>query len=209
MSPVLIELQYLPCVQYFALLASQPVVCLEQHEHYVKGAYRNRCHIAAVNGVQRLTVPLRKGKNQQQPIREVQIAYDEPWQSRHWQAVQSSYGRAPFFEHFADELSPFYQNKKYKWLWDLNFDLLMLLVKLTGLKTEIRLTEKYEADPAGTLDFRESIHPKKNAPDDGFRQIHYPQVFEDRHGFLENLSVLDLIFCAGPAAGNVLKSSLV
>lgn len=208
-NPILLEAQYLPPVWYFSELATHPAVYIEQHEHYVKGSYRNRCHIAAVNGIQRLSIPLRKGKNQQQPIREVRIAYDEPWRAQHWQAIRSAYGNSPFFEHYAGAFEPFFTQKKYEWLWDWNVDLIRLLVQLTGLKTEIRFTESYQPAPAGMLDFREKIHPKRPAQDPGFQPGYYPQVFEDRHGFLENLSVIDLIFCAGPAAGNVLMRSVV
>ncbi|MEZ4959145.1 MAG: WbqC family protein [Saprospiraceae bacterium] len=201
----LLEIQYLPPVQYFSLLANHPVVYLEQHEHYAKGSYRNRCHIAAVNGVQRLSIPLKKGKNQRQPIREVRIAYDEPWRSQHWQAIQTAYGNSPFFEHYADGLQPFYSEKKYEYLWDWDFDLLMFMVKCFRLQTEIRVTEKYEAQPAGLLDLRGTINPKIENAD--FRPVYYPQVFEDRHGFLGNLSALDLLFCAGPGARQVLSKS--
>ncbi len=207
MQPILLDLQYLPPVRYFSKLAASPVVFLEQHEHYVKGSYRNRCHIAAVNGIQRLSIPLCKGKNQQQSIREVRIAYDEPWQGHHWHAIRSAYGNSPFFVHYVDALEPFYKKKKTEWLWDWNFELLQLLMKLAGVKPELRFTESYEAAPQGLVDFREKIHPKRPAEDSDFNPVHYSQVFEDRHGFLENLSVLDLLFCAGPASGNVLKRS--
>ncbi len=208
MEHILLELQYLPPVQYFSKLASFPVVYLEQHEHYAKGSYRNRCHIAAVNGVQRLSIPLRKGKNQQQSIREVQISYDEHWPSNHWHAIRSAYGNSPYFVHYADALEPVFKQKK-EFLWDLNLELLQLMMKLTGLKTELRLTESYQPAPEGMLDFREKIHPKRPAQDPAFKPAAYPQVFEDRHGFLPNLSVLDLLFCAGPASGNVLRNSQV
>ncbi len=203
--PALIELQFLPGVRYFALLAKYPLVVLEQQEHYVKGSYRNRCLIAGVNRVQTLSVPLRKGKNRQAPIREVQIAYDEAWQAAHWQAIRSAYGRAPFFEHYADELFPFFKEKKYQRLWDFNFDLLSLLIKICGLQTEMKLSEKYESSPSELIDYRGKIHPKKLAPRELQTPVRYSQVFEDRHGFIENLSVLDLIFCEGPAAANILK----
>jgi hypothetical protein len=204
---VLLDLQYLPGVWYFAKLANHPVALLEQHEHYHKGSYRNRCHIASVNGIQRLTVPLCKGKNQQLPIREVRIAYHEPWQAQHWQAIQSAYGRSPFFEFYADEFSSLFR-KKYEWLWDWNYDLLILLVKFIGLKTDLRLTGAYETEPAGIIDLRDKIHPKRTVPDPDFQPVHYGQVFEDRLGFLGNLSAIDLVFCAGPSAIKILKSSI-
>lgn len=208
MQPVVLEIQYLPPVQYFSKLAAFPVVFIEACEHYVKGSYRNRCHIAAVNGIQRLSIPLRKGKNERQPIREVQIAYDEPWQTQHWQAIRSAYGSSPFFVHYADVLEPFFKKNKITHLWDFNLELLQLFVKLMGLKTELRFTETYEPIPADKLDFREKIHPKHPFIDEAFQATYYPQVFEDRHGYLENLSILDLLFCSGPAAVHVLEKSV-
>ncbi|MBK9012880.1 MAG: WbqC family protein [Saprospiraceae bacterium] len=193
----LLSLYYFPPVNWFAALANAPAVHLEQHEHYVKGSYRNRCHIAAVNGVQRLTIPLRKGKNQQQPIREVRIAYDEPWQMQHWRAICSAYGNSPFFEHYAGLFEPYFKAEKYELLWDWNYDLLMVSMKILKLKMPIFLTEKYEHQPEQLLDLRSEFHPKELIQSSDYEPIRYPQVFEDRLGFLENLSVLDLIFCAG------------
>ncbi len=203
MPSVLLEIQYLPPVQYFSILANHDAIYLEQHEHYKKGSYRNRCHIAAVNGVQRLSIPLQKGKNQQQPIREVRISYDEAWRSQHWQAIQTAYGNSPFFEHYSEKLLPFYQGAKYEFLWDLNYDILSLLLKIFKLTTEINLTNIFELKPASLLDFRDVVSPKKI---DTYQSVYYPQVFEDRLGFLPNLSILDLLFCAGPGAGGIIKT---
>ena len=204
-SAVLLELHFLPSVAYFAALAAHPAVYLEQHEHYVKGSYRNRCHIAGVNGVQRLTIPLKKGKNQQQAIREVRIAYDGPWPSRHWQSIRSAYGNAPFFEHYAPHFEPFF-NKKFGLLFDFNFELLMVCLRLLNLKTEIHFTENWSDTSAeGMLDLRGQFNPKQNP---GSYSLHYyPQVFEDRLGYVPNLSVLDLLFCAGTEAAGILKKS--
>jgi WbqC-like protein family len=192
-NSALMTLGYLPPVRWFIELAKHDTVVLEQHEHYVKGSYRNRCVIAAVNGPHRLTIPLRKGKNQQQPIREVRIAYDEPWQAQHWRAICSAYGNSPFFEHYGDVFKPYFWDKKYEFLWDLNFDLLMVCVKILRLKTTINLSEKYEAIPVNQFDKRKEIELQE-PENQAFR---YPQVFEDRLGFLGNMSILDLIFCAG------------
>lgn len=199
-QPVLLETQYLPPVSYFFLLAGAPAVYLEQQEHYVKGSYRNRCHIAAVNGVQRLSIPLRSGKNRQMPVKDVEIAYDEPWQSHHWHAIRSAYGNSPFFEHYADALAPFYKKKNYKRLWDWNLELLRLLMQLTKVRTPLHFTDYYDPSPQALQDMREAIHPKRPVEINGYSPVVYPQVFEDRLGFTANLSVIDLLFCAGPAA---------
>lgn len=196
-KPVLLTLGYLPPVSWFVAITKNETVILEQHEHYVKGSFRNRCHIAAVNGVQRLTIPLRKGKNQQQPIREVRIAYDEPWQVQHWRAISSAYGNSPFFEHYADLFQPVFKDKNYEFLWDWNFDLLLLSMKILKLKKQLLLSEVYEFQPKDRLDLRAGFDGKSTTLNADYEAIKYPQVFEDRLGFLKNLSVLDLIFCAG------------
>ncbi|NJK84178.1 MAG: WbqC family protein [Saprospiraceae bacterium] len=105
---ILLELHYLPCVHYFTKICQYPKVCLEQHENYLKRSYRNRCHLAAANGILRLSIPLEKGKNQQMPIRSVKIAYDEPWQKQHLKSIHTAYGNAPFFNDYMDELAYFY-----------------------------------------------------------------------------------------------------
>jgi len=156
--PLLIELQYLAPVQYYAKLCSGHPMLIEQHEHYIKRSYRNRAHILGANGVMRLTIPLKKGKNEGQPIREVQIEYVQKWQQQHWQSIQSAYGKAPFFEHYSDELRPFFEKKYHK-------------------------------------------------PDPHYKSIPYAQVFQDKHGFVPNLSVLDLLFCMGSETSLILERS--
>ena len=99
---ILLELQYLPPIQYFTKFFQHENVVIEQYEHYIKRSYRNRCHIATSHGIQRLSIPLKKGKNEQQSIRKVQIAYGESWQKNHWSAILAAYSNAPFFEHYEE-----------------------------------------------------------------------------------------------------------
>lgn len=199
---ILLELQYLPPVQYWAKLVQYPNVWLERSEHYVKGSYRNRCHIAGVNGPLRLSIPLQKGKNEQQSIQEVAIAYETPWNSQHWTSIRSAYGNAPFWDFYADELEPVFKDKK-SLLFDYNRALFSTIKDLLQIDTNISFTDTYHSpSPPNVLDFRNAIHPKprRAKPDADFMAIPYPQVFEEKHGFLENLSVLDLLFCCGPEA---------
>ncbi|MEM1325373.1 MAG: WbqC family protein [Bacteroidota bacterium] len=207
-STALVALHYFPCIQYFTKFIFCQEVQIEQHEHYQKGSYRNRCHIAGVNGVLRLSIPLKSGKNQKMPIRDVRIAYDEPWQAQHWTSIKSAYGNAPYFEYYADQLQPFFQNKPTL-LFDWNYELLGLMKQLIGLQTPISLTKNYEPHPIAQIDFRQSISPKQklNSTDKQFIPQAYAQVFQEKHGFLPNLSILDLLFCAGPQSILILESS--
>ena len=206
---LLLELHYLPCIQYFAKLAQHPVVYIEQCENYQKGSYRNRCHLAGANGLLRLSVPLQKGKNERQPVREVRIAYKEPWRAQHWGSIQSAYGSAPFFDHYAQHLQPFFE-QRYELLFDFSFALLLKLSSLLQLDCEIRLTERFEAAPPPQIeDARNTIHPKPQRQNNSpvFQPMPYPQTFTEKHGFMPNLSVVDLLFCAGPEAGMRLEGS--
>lgn len=208
---MLIELQYFPPVQFFSKLLHSKQIVIEQHEHYVKGSYRNRCYIVGGNSIQRLTIPLIKGKNQQQDIRAVKIAYVENWQAQHWQSIQSSYGKSPFFEFYVDELAPFFKTPEV-YLFDWNLKLLKKLMDLLSIDCEITFTNLYQKTEEldGVEDWRNGIHPKKHLQkkDPAFQPIRYAQVFEERHGFLPNLSILDLLFCTGPGAGEILRQSI-
>ncbi|MCS6928116.1 MAG: WbqC family protein [Saprospiraceae bacterium] len=195
---ILLELFYWPPVSWLALARCADILWIEANEHYQKGSYRHRCYIAGPNGILRLSVPLRKGKHRQMPIRDVRIAYDTPWQRIQWRTLRSAYGSAPFFEYYADAVRTFFE-KRYVFLFDLNFEILLFLWQALGGRAEIRLTEHYmttlEAQLRGITDARGCIHRKKQP---AVPLISYPQVFEDRFGFLSDLSVLDLLFCYGP-----------
>jgi hypothetical protein len=191
-STVLIETQYFPPIQTIHLIANSQNVWIEAYENYQKRSFRNRCAIATSNGVQLLSIPLKKGKNNQQPIRDVQIAYDDNWQKQHWHSLQTAYGKSPFWEFYTPQLEPLFF-KKYPFLFDLNYDILNIILKILKLNkpVSVSLTESYikknEGSNMSDCRFKKPIFTAKV----------YPQVFTDRHGFLPNLSVLDLIFCCG------------
>ncbi|MBK8566378.1 MAG: WbqC family protein [Saprospiraceae bacterium] len=182
-------------MDWFVVFAHNEVI-IEQHEHFSKGSFRNRCQIIAADGPQRLTIPLRKGKNEQQPIKDVKIAYDEPWQVRHWRSICTAYGNSPFLEHFTDKFRPFYLEKRFDFLWDWNMEMLVLTLRLLKLEKPWSLTAYYENNPTNAIDLLQMLDVKqaKNHDNQPFK---YPQIFEDRLGFLPNPSILDLLFCVG------------
>ena len=202
-NSLIIEVQYFPPIEYFKQLFQFPHVVIEAHENYQKGSYRNRCHIANSTGIQILSVPLRKGKNAKQPIREVAIAYDMDWQKQHWQSIQTAYGSAPFWEHYAPQLEPFFL-KKWNYLFDLNMAILETFLKILKLKNTVNVSfsTDYNIDFTEGVDLRNKILPNKS----DFQGEKYAQLFQERTGFLPNLSILDLVFCTGPQAMTVIKS---
>ncbi len=197
-ATALIELHYLPSLAFFALFYQCGTVMIEQMENYQKGSFRNRCSIVGANGPLQLSIPLRKGKNQQQPVREVQIANELPWQRQHWQSIRSCYGRAPYFEHLQDLLHPHY-HRPARFLFDFNHSLLLSLLAFLNPPATLTATAQYLAPhPAKIADYRATITPNQLTQKPLTES--YPQVFQEKFGFIPQLSIIDLLFCTGPEA---------
>jgi hypothetical protein len=185
---------YLPPIHYFtALKQNQGDMLLEMHEHFPKQTYRNRASIHSPNGKLDLIVPVERGAAVHRPIKDVRISYEFNWQRIHWLSLQTSYRSSAFFEFYEDDFALFY-DKKWEFLIDYNQELLELMNRLLKLNFSFKPTTEYKALEAA-LDFRTAIHPKKESL---FSIKPYYQVFEDRNGFLENLSIVDLLFNQGP-----------
>jgi hypothetical protein len=196
LSTLVLELHYLGNWTYFKQLLQAPKVLLEAQEHYHKGSYRNRCHLMSSRGLSALSIPLSEGKHQQKPILEVAIDNKQRWQVQHWRSLQTFYGSAPYWPYYAPYLEPLYLEQRWERLWDFNFALLeVLLQRCFRLSPPLELSSRYEKSYGeGFLDLRGQISPKQSSP-----TPYYPQVFEDRLGFLPDLSVLDALFCLGGA----------
>lgn len=205
---ILVELPYWPPVSWLVLAWRSDTLWLEACENFQKSSYRNRCQIAGPNGIQRLSIPLLSGKHQKGPIRDVKIAYDEPWQDQHWKSIATAYGNAPYFDYMVDHVRPFYQ-KHFTYLFDLNIELLQFIKNWLPVPATFKLTESYQTqiDPSVT-DLRNTIRPKATTLPYWFEPKSYPQVFLERHGFLPDLSALDLLFCCGKQSGLILQQSL-
>ena len=150
--------------------------------------------IHSPNGKLDLIVPVIKGANVHTPVKDVRISYEFNWQRMHLMSLQTSYRSSAYFEFYEDDLRPFYQ-KQWKYLCDYNEEILMFLLQCLKLKVNYQFTEDYESSYPDLSDYRESIHPKKES---ALSLKPYFQVFEDRNGFLKNLSILDLLFNQGP-----------
>ncbi|AQG79768.1 WbqC family protein [Spirosoma montaniterrae] len=205
-ASLLIELHYLPCFDYMTGLLQFERVWLEANEHYQKQSYRNRCYVLTANKVDTLTVPVQKG-TRHQPIRDLRIDNDQRWQAHHWRCLQGAYGKAPFFEYYAPELEPVYR-KSWTYLFELNQELLTICLRLLGAAPSINLTDCYRKEVSpGIFDARSAINPPNEAESYVFgRSVPYQQNFGQE--FVPNLSVLDLLFCQGPMAREVLTLSL-
>ena len=183
----------MPSVEYVARLLREECV-IDLGENYIKRSERNRARILSANGVMPLTVHVENGNRPRQRMRDVKIDYSKRWQHQHWVSILSAYKSSPYFDHYAEELEPFYR-REWRYLVDYNMEYLQSLLRLLGAKCEVRLSEQYVEAEQGDLDLR----PKHN---EGSTFVAEPsvQVFSDRMPFEANLSVLDLLMCEGPAA---------
>ncbi len=200
-----LSISYLPNIQYFTKTIAAGEIVLEAQENYQRQSYRNRCHIYGANGIQVLTIPVEK-MLENKLIRDITIAYHTPWQANHWKSIVSAYKNSPYFEHYESELISFYQRRE-KFLWDFNLKLFMRLLELLNIKLTINKTTSYT--PIVSNDWRNAIHPKAkySRADHDFNPTPYYQVFAEKHGFIPNLSIIDLLFNEGPGAIQVLKKS--
>ena len=187
--PSLFPTAYLPPVSYLlSFVQSNPV--MEKQEHFVKQTYRNRCYICGPNGIQRLVVPVVHDDLYHMPVSEVRISYAEPWPKLHWRSIRTAYNNSPCFLYFEKEFEKVYENPPEK-LFDLNLALFRLVLKCFQINKEIPFTNEYDPTFAGH-DFRNAFSPniRNEVPS-------YRQVFDDRHGFMTDVSCIDLLFNVG------------
>ena len=277
----LLSTTYFGPVQWYQKLNRHRCI-IEQHDNFVKQTYRNRCVIASANGPQTLTVPIERYDGMKCAMRDIRISDHGNWRHLHWQALVSAYGETPFFEYYADDIRPFFEEHRWKYLLDFNLDITHTLCSLLDVRPDLTLSDHYiDADEticgSGSLDgaaaglseafesfggavkglggaadsfegavkglngaaeglggakgldgaaesfggavnglngaaeslgsssacslfvdYRDAIRPKHPLPDAEFEARPYYQVRAQRHGFLPNLSVLDLLFNEGP-----------
>ncbi|GAB3885550.1 WbqC family protein [Spirosoma agri] len=202
-TELLVELHYLPCLDYVSGLVQFQRVRLEANEHYQKQSYRNRCYVLTANKVDTLTVPVHQGTHHL-PIRELRVDNGQPWQQHHWRCLQSAYSKAPFFEFYAPEFERVYQ-QNWTFLFDLNVEVLTICLNLLRVKVDVNLTEWYEKEPTvGLFDVRSTINPRNRLESYVFYQ---PKPYQQNFGFdfAPNLSIIDLLFCQGPLATEFLS----
>ncbi len=226
-SPVLLSVAYFPPVSYFALIAKDfiirpeettpSVVYLEACEHYQKQSWRNRCRIFTANGPQYLNFPIvHENGTHHLPITEIKVDYSVPWVLRTERAIESAYETSAFFDYYKDELFAILESEA-ETLFELDLRIMEFFLRKTGIRADLRMTAEYipvtsrdsvlEAGPYG-LDYREVIHPKR--PNTILKDLElekpYFQVFARKHGFISDLSIMDLLFNEGPDSILYLKN---
>jgi len=194
----LLSITYFGPIQWYQKLYRAEHVEIEQWESFQKQTFRNRCLIATTNDVQALTVPVERGTSPL--IKDIRISDHGNWRHLHWNALQSAYGESPFFPYYQDDIRPFFE-KRWTFLLDFNEEIRQKMCELIDIQPSINYTQSYLSPlipHPSPLDYRSAINPKHPEPDPDFVPKPYYQVYRQKHGFLPNLSILDLLFNMGP-----------
>lgn len=192
---------YFPSISQFIAMAQADSITFEMEDNFQKQTNRNRMYIYSPNGLQMLNVPIKHSKERHQKSKDVRIENDFDWQKQHFKSLEAGYRSSPFFEYFEDEIVPIFE-KKYDFLKDLNFDTMTLVSKCLRMSFEYKETSEYFQEVPNFKDFRDLANGKK----DTTIITQYTQVFDDKHGFINNLSILDLLFNEGRYALDYLKN---
>ena len=199
---ILIHPTYFPSISHFAAMVQSENITFEVEDNFQKQTNRNRAYIYSPNGIQLLNIPVKHSKESHQKTKDIKIETDFDWQKQHFKSLEAGYRSSPFFEFFEDDIRPIFE-KKYSFLLDLNFEVFTILSKCFRLKLDYTTTTEYfhEVNTNTITDFRGLVNGKKDLS--VFES--YTQVFDDKHGFINNLSVLDLLFNEGKYAIDYLK----
>ena len=211
MKTALLSSAYFGPVQWYQKLHRYDRCLIEQHDNFVKQTYRNRCIIPTTNGIQALSIPVSCPQGSQlskTPMRDVRISDHGNWRHIHWNALCSAYGESPFFDYYQDDLRPFFE-RKWTFLFDFNMEIILKMVELLDIQPKISLTTAFLSDASMAKnatenslvdDFRDVIRPKHPGLDSDFMARPYYQVYQQKHGFQPNMSILDLLFNEGNEA---------
>ena len=196
----LLPTAYLAPISYYAILLQHENCSIEMHEHFIKQSIRNRCEIYGANGKLRLTIPKERKGSSKTIIQELKISYKDNWQKLHWNAIVSAYNSSPFFEYYKDELQPIFEEKE-DYLVMFNSKLQNTIIDLLQEENITKNTKEY----LHTGDFSDLRNHNWELKE----QLKYNQVFMEKHGFIPNLSILDLLFNLGPESADYLNNVLI
>ena len=199
---IILSSHYFPSIAYFEILVNNQSIVIDYGEHYLKQSYRNRCLIYTSNGSLALSVPvIRKNKTL---VKDVLLELNSNWKKTHWKAISSAYNSSPFFEFYEHDLKTVFF-KEHQTLPELNNELLKHICSEIGIITTINTSMVYINIDETNLDYRNLIDAKKSyVQADSYPR--YIQTFEEKHGFIRNLSILDLLFHEGPETLNYMKA---
>lgn len=202
---MVIHPSYFGSISQFAVMVKQPTIYLEVCDNYQKQTYRNRTNIYGASGKLMLNIPIIHNKDShRQQTKEVRIEKDFNWRKQHLKSIKNAYQTSPFFEFYEDDFLAFYQTN-FTHLLEVNLASLKLIANLLDLEIEFIHTTDYKPVIDNKNDYRFLINAKSKPI---FRFEAYTQLFDSKYGFIQDLSILDLLFMEGPNAENYLENQV-
>lgn len=198
---VLVHPTYFPSISHFVAMVQSNKVIFEMDDNFQKQTNRNRMYIYSPNGIQLLNIPIKHSKDIHQKTKDVKIENDFNWQKQHFKSLEAAYRSSPFFEYFEDDIRPIFE-KKQEFLMDLNLQTFEIVSKCLGIRLETTFTVEFFEEVPEINDYRLLANGKK----DTSVFEYYTQVFEEKEGFITNLSILDLLFNEGRYAMDYLRN---
>ena len=194
---------YIPNIAFFSVLLSGKITW-EVFDNYQKQTFRNRAHICTDRGLHVLSIPIThtKDKSGRQSYQNVKVDNTYPWQRQHWRTLETAYRTSPFFEYYEDDIRPLYETEEGH-LMAFNLKTIETVCQCLQVQLSANKTSEYIRTPKDMEDFRFLANAKTKL---NFKGSEYVQVFGDRHGFIPNLSILDLLFNLGPETITYLKN---
>lgn len=206
MPSILLSAAYFPPVSWMAVAIQNPLLMIEQHETYPKQTFRNRCYISTASGVQGLSVPVKRIQGNHSKTKDIIIDNNLNWQQLHWRSITTAYNKSPYFLYYRDIIETIIMHR-HKTLLELDIEIITNLINILRIKPkQLELSQTYEKVSLHK-DLRNAFNPKN----DPFQLIigefpRYIQVFEEKTGFLPDLSILDLLFNLGPDTTSYLSA---
>ncbi|MGG5505266.1 MULTISPECIES: WbqC family protein [unclassified Myroides] len=205
-NTILLHPTYFPSISHYVAMAQAEEIVFEVEDNFQKQTNRNRMYIHSANGIQLLNIPIKHSKEGcHQKFKDVEIEYAFGWQKQHFKSLEAAYRTSPYFEYFEDDIRPVFE-KHHKYMLDLNLEIHEIITECLGVTWKGSQTEEYLKEvPEGIVDLRSLANGKKD--ENQFET--YVQVFDDKNGFLNNLSIVDLLFNEGRNAVNYLKNQQI
>lgn len=200
---MLLHPTYFPNVAHFVAALKTDNLTFEVCDNYQKQTFRNRAEVYAANGKLTLTAPVTYSQKQRQLYKDVKIYNTENWQQLHLKSLESAYRMSPFFEFYIDDLLPLFTSK-FDFILDFNLKCFDVLLECLQLDINFSLTKTFQKE--ATNDFRFLVNARTESP---FQFKEYTQVFTEKKGYINNLSILDLLFNEGPNTSNYLEAQLL
>ena len=198
-NDILIYPTYFPSISHYIAMIQAKSVTFEVEDTFQKQTNRNRMYIYSPNGIQMLNISV-KHDSANSNFKDIKIDNQYNWQKNHFKSLEAAYKNSPFFEYFVDDLNPIFE-KKHEFMLDLNFEVFELVNAALGISIPFEKTTEYLHEVTDKTDYRYLVNGKKDTT-----QIEpYTQVFDNKHGFINNLSILDLLFNEGRFAVDYLK----